>query len=118
MDQPAPVKWVFRMLYFVAMEKRRTEIHPVKESYRNEEALGYSDIRADDGLRSGEVMQAIREAMDGLSQQEYEVFERYYFGHLDKDQIALGLGLARQTVSNLLSLARRKVWARLESLER
>jgi len=117
LDHPSPVKWVFRMLYFVAMEKRRMEIRPLKESFEDEETLGYSDIRADDGLRSGEVMQAIREAMDGLSQQEYEVFERYYFGHLDKDQIALALGLARQTVSNLLSLARRKVWARLESLE-
>lgn len=117
LDQPSPVKWVFRMLYFVAMEKRKMEIYPLKESFEDEETLGYSDIRADDGLRSGEVMRAIREAMDALNQQEYEVFEHYYFGHLDKDQIASELGLARQTVSNLLSLARRKVWDRLESLE-
>lgn len=117
LDQPSPVRWVFRMLYFVAMEKRRAEMHPAKESFQDEEALGYSDIRSDDGLRSEEVMLAIRESMNGLSRQEYEVFERHYFRHQSKDQIALALGLARQTVSNLLNLARRKVWTRLESLE-
>lgn len=116
LEHPAPVRLMFTLLYFAAKRKRRKEMRR-EASYPNEEDLGYSGIRSDDGLRSEEVMQAIREAMEKLSRQEFGVFERHYFRHQSKEQIATELSLAPQTVSNLLSLARKKVWTRLESLE-
>lgn len=116
LDQPSPVRWVFRMMYFVMKEKRNAEVSPVKVDYEAAGVVIYSDDRSDEKLRSREVMLAIDEAMESLTTNEREVFKRYYFESQDRMRIAFELGLAPQTVSNLLTLARKKVWAYLEGL--
>lgn len=117
LEQPSPVRWVFRSLYFVAKERLRQERRTESVDYGEVDQEPYADGYTDDGLRTDEYLTAIRKAMEVLAPQEQQVFERYYFGHQEGDIIASELGLASQTVNNLLSMARRKLWARLEELD-
>lgn len=117
LTHPAPIKWVFSVLFNVAKNKLHKEKKHLLPHYDEEAESVKSDLRSDGDVRISDLVMAIRKAMERLSPREYEVFDRSYFGCLEPEQISNELGIALQTVQNLRSISRKKVQEELKKLK-
>lgn len=103
-----PVKWMFGIAHKLALktrERRKRYIEQLKEKHFWEHTESVEDL-----VLGKELEERVRLAANQLPPMERKVFLLKMDTQLSNEEIALRLGLSRQTVKNELYRARTKIW--------